>query len=121
MVPGYQPVSRHPASTATTLYYGDTSKPLRESPFFQWRLILKQGIFNAYGLIRPGTICTFAPVLKTVNNIRTLTLAELEEYFQNIGEKKFRAKQVYEWLWLKQAHSFDAMTNLSKELRAKLN
>jgi len=45
----------------------------------------------------------------------------LEEYFQNIGEKKFRARQVYEWLWLKQAHSFDAMTNLSKELRAKLD
>ena len=60
-------------------------------------------------------------MLKTVNNIRTLTLAELEEYFQNIGEKKFRAKQVYEWLWQKQAQSFDAMTNLSKELRAKLN
>jgi 23S rRNA (adenine2503-C2)-methyltransferase len=65
-------------------------------------------------------LSTFAPVLKTVNNIRTLTLAELEEYFQNIDEKKFRAKQVYEWLWQKQAHSFEAMTNLSKELRAKL-
>jgi 23S rRNA (adenine2503-C2)-methyltransferase len=60
-------------------------------------------------------------VLKTANNIRTLTLGQLEEYFQNIGEKKFRAKQVYEWLWQKQAQSFDAMTNLSKELRAKLS
>ena len=60
-------------------------------------------------------------MLKTANNIRTLTLGQLEEYFQNIGEKKFRAKQVYEWLWQKQAQSFDAMTNLSKELRAKLS
>ena len=55
-----------------------------------------------------------------MKNIRHLSLNELETYFENIGEKKFRAKQVYEWLWLKQAHSFDSMTNLSKELRQKL-
>jgi 23S rRNA (adenine2503-C2)-methyltransferase len=54
-------------------------------------------------------------------NIRHLELEELEKYFETLGEKKFRAKQVYEWLWLKQAHSFEAMTNLSKELRIKLN
>jgi 23S rRNA (adenine2503-C2)-methyltransferase len=53
-------------------------------------------------------------------NIRHLTPDELNSYFETLGEKKFRAKQVYEWLWLKQAQSFDAMTNLSKELRAKL-
>jgi len=61
-------------------------------------------------------------MLKTgKNNIRGLSLAELESYFDTLGEKKFRAKQVYEWLWQKQAHSFEAMTNLSKELRSKLN
>ncbi len=53
-------------------------------------------------------------------NIRHLSLNELEKYFDTLNEKKFRAKQVYEWLWLKQARSFEAMTNLSKELRAKL-
>lgn len=53
-------------------------------------------------------------------NIRHLTPDELNGFFETLGEKKFRAKQVYEWLWLKQAQSFDAMTNLSKELRAKL-
>jgi len=53
-------------------------------------------------------------------NIRHLTPDELNSYFETLGEKKFRAKQVYEWLWLKQAQSFDAMTNLSKDLRAKL-
>ncbi|HEX8461331.1 MAG TPA: 23S rRNA (adenine(2503)-C(2))-methyltransferase RlmN [Segetibacter sp.] len=58
--------------------------------------------------------------MKPAKNIRHLTLEELEQYFEQLGEKKFRAKQVYEWLWLKQAHSFDTMTNLSKELRAKL-
>lgn len=55
-----------------------------------------------------------------VRNIRTLALADVEQYFEELGEKKFRAKQVYEWLWLKPVQSFDAMTNLSKELRNKL-
>jgi len=53
-------------------------------------------------------------------NIRQLSLSELQEYFGSMGEKPFRAKQVYEWLWLKHATSFDGMTNLSRELRAKL-
>src|SRR6478752_1973024 len=54
------------------------------------------------------------------NNIRNLSLSQLESYFAEIGDKKFRAKQVYEWLWQKHAGSFDAMTNLGKELRIKL-
>jgi 23S rRNA (adenine2503-C2)-methyltransferase len=50
-----------------------------------------------------------------------LSLTEIEGYFEQLNEKKFRAKQVYEWLWLKQARSFEDMTNLSKELRQKLS
>ncbi|HEV2480305.1 MAG TPA: 23S rRNA (adenine(2503)-C(2))-methyltransferase RlmN, partial [Puia sp.] len=53
-------------------------------------------------------------------NIRHLNLSELEQYFETMGEKRFRVKQVWEWLWAKHAHSFEEMTNLSKELRAKL-
>jgi 23S rRNA (adenine2503-C2)-methyltransferase len=53
-------------------------------------------------------------------NIRHLVLSDLEEYFESIGEKKFRAKQVYEWVWQKGAFSFADMTNLSKELRQRL-
>jgi 23S rRNA (adenine2503-C2)-methyltransferase len=53
-------------------------------------------------------------------NIRNLTLTDLEQYFETIGEKKFRAKQVYEWLWQKHAFSFADMTNLSKQLRQQL-
>lgn len=53
-------------------------------------------------------------------NIRHLNYEEIETYFLNINEKKFRAKQVYEWLWQKHAESFDAMTNLGKELRNTL-
>ena len=50
-------------------------------------------------------------------NIRHLSLSELEEYFVENGDMKFRAKQVYEWIWQKKAQSFDDMTNLSKDLR----
>lgn len=53
-------------------------------------------------------------------NIRQLSREELESFFVEMGEKSFRARQVYEWLWTKQARQFDDMTNLSKELRAKL-
>ncbi len=56
-----------------------------------------------------------------MDNIRTLTLADLEVYIQEIGDKKFRAKQIYDWLWVHQVQSYESMTNLSKELRAKLS
>ncbi len=50
-------------------------------------------------------------------NIRNLSLADLEEFFIEIGEKPFRAKQVYEWLWKKSVRSIAEMTNLSKKVR----
>lgn len=58
---------------------------------------------------------------KPQQNIRQFSLAELEQYFEQLGEKKYRARQVYEWLWLKPVQDFDAMTNISKELRQKLS
>ncbi|NBY25179.1 MAG: 23S rRNA (adenine(2503)-C(2))-methyltransferase RlmN [Chitinophagaceae bacterium] len=57
---------------------------------------------------------------KTPRNIRELSYPELEQVIEELGEKKFRAKQVYEWLWQKQAMSFADMTNLSKQLRQQL-
>ncbi len=56
----------------------------------------------------------------TSNDIRLLSPADLATRFELMGEKPFRARQVYEWLWQKSASSFDEMTNLSKELREKL-
>ena len=53
-------------------------------------------------------------------DIRLLSLAEIEAFFQTIDEKPFRAKQVFDWLWKKSCRSFDEMTNLSKETREKL-
>jgi len=58
--------------------------------------------------------------MSTQQNIRHLSLKDLENYFLSIGEPKFRVKQVHEWLWQKHAHSFDDMSNVSKTLRAKL-
>lgn len=55
-----------------------------------------------------------------MRNIYDLTIKELEDYFVNIGEKKFRASQVYEGLYKKRYTSFDEMTNISKNLREKL-
>ena len=53
-------------------------------------------------------------------NIRQLSLKELEAFFAEKGQPSFRARQVYEWLWQKQAQAFADMTNLSKDLRAHL-
>lgn len=56
----------------------------------------------------------------TNNDIRKLSLEELKKYFIELGDKAFRAKQVYEWIWKKGARSFDDMTNISKATRALL-
>ena len=61
---------------------------------------------------------TFGAVMtNTLKDIRSLTEAQLVDILKEKGEPKFRAKQVYEWLWKKSAHQFDDMTNLSKPLR----
>lgn len=56
----------------------------------------------------------------TLTDIRSLSLEELTAEMILLGERPFRAKQVYEWLWVKGARSFDAMTNLSLALRETL-
>lgn len=53
-------------------------------------------------------------------DIRLLSKQELIDILTGMGEKKFRAKQIYEWLWQKGACSFEEMTNLSKALRVQL-
>lgn len=52
-------------------------------------------------------------------DIKSLNLKELKEEMEAIGEKSFRAKQMYEWMHIKLARSFDEMTNLSEALRQK--
>ena len=58
--------------------------------------------------------------MQNKTDIRTLTKEQLIAQLEQLGEKSFRAKQIYEWLWQKSAVSFDEMTNLSKDLREKL-
>jgi 23S rRNA (adenine2503-C2)-methyltransferase len=53
-------------------------------------------------------------------DIRALSKEELRDFFVSNGDKAFRGNQVYEWLWNKGAHSFEDMTNISKETRTQL-
>lgn len=53
-------------------------------------------------------------------DIRKLNLTELEDYFLAKGDKKFRAKQVYDWLWNKSLKNFDDMSNISLATREML-
>lgn len=53
-------------------------------------------------------------------DLKSMNLAEMTEFIVSIGEKPFRAKQVYQWIHEKQADSFDEMTNISKKMRELL-
>ena len=53
-------------------------------------------------------------------NIKDYTLEDLKEEFINLGEKPYRAQQVFEWIYKENVTCFDEMTNLSIDLRAKL-
>lgn len=53
-------------------------------------------------------------------DIRSLTLPDLETLFASWGEARFRAKQVYEWLWVRGAKDWESMTNVPKALRTKM-
>lgn len=56
----------------------------------------------------------------TRTDIRKFSLAELTQALLDWGEKPFRAKQIYHWLWQRSATDFGEMTNLSKALRERL-
>ena len=55
-----------------------------------------------------------------MKNIKDYNLDELKEEFQELGEKPYRAEQVFMWLYREKVKEFDEMTNISKELRQKL-
>ena len=55
-----------------------------------------------------------------MKNIKDYNLEELKEELKSIGEKPFRAEQIFKWLYQDKVKSFDDMTNLSLELREKL-
>jgi 23S rRNA (adenine2503-C2)-methyltransferase len=55
-----------------------------------------------------------------MKDIRSLSYSEVESLFLEWGEPKFRAKQLYEWLWSKGATGWDMLTNIPKALRTRL-
>lgn len=61
------------------------------------------------------------PAFMKKNNLKGLTQKELEEFVLSIGEKKFRGHQLFDWLYNKEAESFNDMSTFSKSLRNKLD
>lgn len=57
---------------------------------------------------------------ETKLRVLDLTLPQLEAEFEKLGEKPFRARQVYEWVWKKGVADFEAMSNLAAPLRERL-
>ncbi len=55
-----------------------------------------------------------------MNDIKSMTMEEMEEMILSMGEKKFRAGQIYKWLHKELADDYDAMSDLSKKLREEL-
>ena len=51
-----------------------------------------------------------------MESIYNYSLKDLQDYFESIGETKFRASQVFDWLYIKRVNSFDEMTNIKKDL-----
>lgn len=66
-------------------------------------------------------ITSFVLIMIVKQDIRTLKLPDIQDALTAIGEKPFRAKQIYEWLWKKSASNFSEMTNLSQGTREKLD
>ena len=60
-------------------------------------------------------------MVNSKKNIRSLSLDELKKFFVDQGDKAFRGKQVYEWLWKKSARTFEEMTNLATPTRTLLD
>lgn len=59
--------------------------------------------------------------MKELKDIKSYNLKELKEEIQQLGEKPFRAGQIYKWLHVDKVETFDEMTNISKDLRQKLS
>ena len=55
-----------------------------------------------------------------MESIYNKSFDELVTYFESIGEKKFKATQVFEWLYIKRVKSFDEMSNIKKDIIDKL-
>jgi len=55
-----------------------------------------------------------------MNNIYGITREDLEQYFLSINEKKYKALQVYSWLYEKRVHDFTEMSDIKKSIQERL-
>ena len=85
----------------------------------KWNNTNWAGILLLFCLITIFYLCRMNGTVAK-KDIRQLSIGQIEDYFLSIGDKPFRAKQVYEWLWNKSAKDFDQMTNISLVTRQKL-
>jgi 23S rRNA (adenine2503-C2)-methyltransferase len=83
---------------------------------------IQNGIFllMAFHLALPN-IFPYLYFTMTKKNLKGLNLNELQAFVEELGEKKYRAVQLYSWLYAKAAQSFDEMTDISKDFRAVLS
>jgi len=81
---------------------------------------VKQGISKHRTIFTIDAIFSHWYSVCTMQEICSLSLEKLKIWMAENGEKPFRAGQVFDWIYVKGAKSFDEMTNLSKEFRAKL-
>lgn len=61
------------------------------------------------------------PMQASTRNLKGLDLSELQAFFETLGEKPFRARQVFQWIYQKAVCGFNQMTNLPKSFRSKLS
>jgi len=66
-------------------------------------------------------IFPYLVITMTKKNLKGLNLPELQLFVEELGEKKYRAAQIYGWLYAAGAQNFDKMTNISKEFRNTLS
>lgn len=84
---------------------------------YLFHCLMSAGYAGSFLILTP----IFAGGMLPPQDIRNVSFEELAVFFEKNGEKKFRAKQVMEWLWKKAAGSFDEMTNLPATTRELLN
>jgi 23S rRNA (adenine2503-C2)-methyltransferase len=59
-------------------------------------------------------------IMTEKQNIRDMSLAEIEAFIANLGKEKYRARQIMKWLYMQGVTSFGEMTTLAREFRARM-
>ena len=68
----------------------------------------------------PAIRTAYLRVVSERPDIRALSREELDALVHDLGEKPYRARQLWDWLWRKGAHSWEEMTDLPKAFRERL-